>query len=78
MHTYNNILPVQMQDALMQAAATGRIEVIDATISELHKKHPERFHNEQTVSSRRFHHEPRQSVPNAGFVVPFPEWMTRS
>ncbi|UOF82896.1 hypothetical protein [Caudoviricetes sp.] len=76
MHAYNNILPIHMQDTLMAAAATGRFEVVDATVIELQKKHPERFHNEHTVSGRRFHHEPRQSVPNAGFVVPFPEWLT--
>jgi len=69
---YHSLLPIQMQQALMDVAATGRIEMIDATAKELNEAAPQRFHNEQTVSGRRFYHEPRQLVPNAGFIVAYP------
>ena len=71
-HPYHTLLPVHMQKALMSAAATERIEMIDVTARELHAEAPHRFHDEKSVSLRRFYHEPRQNIPNAGFVVPYP------
>ena len=71
-HPYHTLLPVHMQKALMTAAALERIEMIDTTARELHEEAPYRFHDENTVTYRTFYHEPRQLVPNAGFVVPYP------
>jgi len=86
-HEYHTLLPIHMQASLMDAALPQRIvymkasliddalkksvEAIDAVVSDLHFSAPFLFHNEQSEKLRRFHHEPRQNVLNAGFVVPY-------
>ena len=71
-HQYHTLLPVHMQASLMTAAATQNMEAIDAAASALHTAAPNRFHDNQSVALRKFYHEPRQIVPNAGFVVAYP------
>jgi hypothetical protein len=60
-----------MQAALMAAAETQNIEKIDAAASDLRFAAPYLFHNGESEALRKFHHEPRMRVPNAGFVVDF-------
>lgn len=76
-YSYNSLLPVQLQSILMSAAETQRIEAVDQAIARVHGLAPERFHNEKTLSGRKFHHEPRQFIPNAGFNVPLPNTIVR-
>lgn len=71
-HPFHTLLPVHMQKVLMDAAATERIEFIDSTVRELHAEAPHKFHDEHSVSLRRFYNEPRQLVPSAGCVIPYP------
>lgn len=70
-HPYHNLLPIYMQEQLMQAAATGSIERIDSVAEDLRDAAPKAFLSEKSIARRMFYHEPRQSVPMAGFVVPF-------
>jgi hypothetical protein len=60
-----------MQAALMEAAATKNTKAIDSAVDHLHFVAPYRFHNDKSEALRKFHHEPRQNVPNAGFVMAF-------
>ena len=71
-HPFHTLLTTQMQTSLMEAAATERMEFIDSTVRELHAIAPYKFHDEKSVSLRRFYNEPRQLVPNAGCVIPYP------
>lgn len=71
-YPYHTLLPVHMQASLMAAAATEHIETIDIAASELRAAAPNRFHDSNSVALRKFYHEPRQLVPNAGFVVAYP------
>ena len=78
-HPFHTLLPVHMQKALMSAAALERIEMIDITARELHAEAPHKFHDEKkSVALRRFYHEPRQLVPNAGYIFPYPSNQSRS
>jgi len=70
-HPYHTLLPVQMQAALMEAAATKNTKTIDSTVDHLNFVAPYRFHNDKSEPLRTFYHEPRQNVPNAGFLVAF-------
>jgi len=73
-HAYHSLLPVHLQHQLM-IATPG---TVDATIKAVQDSAPFLFHDETTVARRRFYHEPRQLVPNAGCVVPFPTGMNRA
>ena len=70
-HPYHTLLPVHMQAALMAAAETKTLGAIDAAANNLKFAAPYLFHNEASEKLRKFHHEPRLVVPNAGFVVAF-------
>jgi hypothetical protein len=60
-----------MQASLMAAAETKTLRVIDAAANDLKFAAPYLLHNEATQKLRKFYHEPRLVVPNAGFVVAF-------
>jgi hypothetical protein len=70
-HPYHTLLPTYLQKFLMDAAAVGLAE-IDKVASEMREVSPQRFHDSKSVELRVFYNEPRQSVPNAGFIVPYP------
>lgn len=70
-HPYHTLLPTYMQKFLMDAVEGGVAE-IDKVASELREVSPQRFHDNKSVELRVFYNEPRQSVPNAGFIVPYP------
>jgi hypothetical protein len=70
-HPYHTLLPVSMQAALMAAAETKSTEAIDAAVRQLNFAAPYLFHNDKSEALRKFHHEPRQNVPMASFVVAF-------
>lgn len=70
-HPYHTLLPTYMQKFLMDAVEGGVAE-IDKVASELREVSPQRFHDIKSVELRVFYNEPRQSVPNAGFIVPYP------
>ncbi len=72
-HAYHSMLPVHLQHQLM-IATPG---TLDLTIKTVQEAAPERFHTGDTVARRRFYHEPRQLVPNAGCVIPYPLSMNR-
>jgi hypothetical protein len=55
----------------MDAAATKSIIEIDNAARALHAAAPYKFHNDESVALRKFFHEPRQIVPNAGFVMAY-------
>ena len=50
----------------------GGVAEIDKVASELREVSPQRFHDTKSVELRVFYNEPRQSVPNAGFIMPYP------
>jgi hypothetical protein len=70
-HPYHTLLPTYMQKFLMDAVEGGVAE-IDKVASELREVSPQRFHDIKSVELRVFYNEPRQSVPNAGFITPYP------
>lgn len=70
-HPYHTLLPTYMQKFLMDAVEGGVAE-IDKVASELREVSPQRFHDNKSVELRVFYNEPRQSVPNAGFIMPYP------
>jgi len=70
-HPYHTLLPTYMQKFLMDAVEGGVAE-IDKVASELREVSPQRFHDIKSVELRVFYNEPRQSVPNAGFIMPYP------
>ena len=70
-HPYHTLLPTYMQKFLMDAVEGGVAE-IDKVASEMREVSPQRFHDNKSVELRVFYNEPRQSVPNAGFIVPYP------
>ena len=67
-----------LQNALKAAASSGRIETIDRAVKDIQMAAPNKFHDEKTVSERKFVNEPRQLLPNAGYVMPFPLGISRS
>jgi hypothetical protein len=71
-HPHNQLLPIHLQNMLMSAGDTGRDDLIDVAIKTAHSSYPNLFHDKDSVSSRVFHHEPRQIVPNAGYVIGYP------
>ena len=75
-HAYHSLLPVSMQMSLMHAAENG-IKQVDETVNEFYQNAPQRFHDVKSVSTRKFYHEPRQSIPNAGFNIALPEGINR-
>lgn len=77
-HPHHTLLPIHLQNALMSAATLGRTEFLDRTIRDVYDALPQKFHTERTVSERRFVNEPRQLLPNAGYVMPFPLGISRS
>jgi hypothetical protein len=70
-HPYHTLLPTYMQKFLMDAVEGGVAE-IDKVASELREVSPQRFHDTKSVELRVFYNEPRQNVPNAGFIMPYP------
>lgn len=77
-HPHHTMLPVHLQNMLMSAAASGRAEVVDRAIKDVYETMPHKFHTEKTISDRRFFNEPRQLLPNAGYVMPTPPGLSRS
>ena len=77
-HPHHTLLPIHLQNALMSAATSGRMEFLDRTIRDVYDAIPQKFHTERTVSERRFVNEPRQLLPNAGSTMPFPLDISRS
>lgn len=77
-HPHHTLLPIHLQNALMSAATSGRIEFLDRTIKDVYEATPQKFHTDKTVTERRFFNEPRQNIPNAGFEIRFPPGLGRS
>lgn len=76
-HPYHSLLPVQLQNVLMQAAERKRLDLLDETIQDVQRSAPSKFHTAKTLDQRRFYNEPRQVIPNAGFINPVPHGMSR-
>lgn len=70
-HPHHTLLPTYMQKFLTDAVEGGLAE-IDKVASELREVSPQRFHDSNSVGLRVFYNEPRQSVPYARFIVPYP------
>ena len=56
----------------MDAAQTGRMDVIDATTESLRVRAAYRFHTEESLPKRVFLHEPR-GVYSGTFITPAPK-----
>jgi len=67
----HNLLPHFFQQELMDAAQTGRIDVIDAAIESLRARAAHRFHTEESLPKRVFLHEPRGEYSGT-FITPAP------
>ena len=51
-HPHHTLLPIHLQNALMSAATSGRMEFLDRTIKDVYDAIPQKFHTEKTVSDR--------------------------
>lgn len=76
-HSYHSLLPVQLQSNLMEAAEKKRLDLLDVVIAETALAAPSKYHTAKTLGDRRFYNEPRQAIPNAGFIHPVPPNMSR-
>lgn len=76
-YPYNTLLPTHLQDLLHSAASIRHSEPLDKAIREVQEALPHKFHTDQTVGQRVFFHEPRQSSPRAGFMVPYAGGLSR-
>lgn len=43
---------------------------LNALIKRIKEESPRHFHSDATLSERVFYHEPKQRIPNAGYIVP--------
>lgn len=77
-HPHHTLLPIHLQNALMSAATSGRMEFLDRTIKDVYDSAPQKFHTEKTIAERRFFNEPRQLLPNAGYTMPTPPGLSRA
>lgn len=71
MDEYHTLLPVMIQMELKEAAELKHIELIDKAAQQARELSPKHFHNEDSLHSRIFFHEPTRSLPMANFVVPW-------
>ena len=83
-HPFHTMLPKHLQVWLRAAsvhpaetATVKDLEALAAVIKDVQTQDPQKFHDEGTLALRRFHHEPRQIIPMAGFVVPLPPGVCR-
>jgi hypothetical protein len=67
----HNLLSHFFQQELMDAAQTGRIDVIDAVTESLRVRAAYRFHTEESLPKRVFLHEPRGQYVGT-FITPAP------
>jgi hypothetical protein len=67
----HNLLPHFLQQELMDAAQTRRIDVIDAVTESLRVRAAYRFHTEESLPKRVFLHEPRGQYVGT-FITPAP------
>lgn len=77
-HSYHGLLPVQLQNILMEATKSGRMDFLDEAISQVQALAPDKFHTDKTLAQRKFYNEPRRVIPNAGFIHPVPPNMSRA
>jgi len=83
-YPFHTMLPRHLQGWLMAAsvypcegATLKDLETLDAVIRDVQTQAPQKFHDAGTLTLRRFHHEPRQSIAMAGFEVPLPPGVHR-
>ena len=67
---YNNLLPLQLQNQLMAAGESGRMDSIDAAIADCMAKVPELYHNVDSLSQRVFFDQPTRPLPMSYFIHP--------
>jgi len=67
---YNTLLPLQLQNQLMAAGESGRMDSIDAAIADCYAKVPECFHNVDTLTQRVFFDQPARPLPMSYCIHP--------
>jgi hypothetical protein len=67
----HTLLPQYLQDQLKAAAATERLDMIDAAINTVHCQAPAKFHTEASLKTRVFFDEPRGNYVGT-FIKPAP------
>jgi hypothetical protein len=67
----HTLLPQYLQDQLKAAAATERLDMVDAAIDSARRQAPDKFHTEASLKTRVFFDEPRGHYVGA-FIKPAP------
>jgi hypothetical protein len=70
----HTLLPQYLQDQLKAAAAaaaTERLDMVDAAIDTVHRQAPAKFHTEASLKTRVFFDEPRGNYVGT-FIKPAP------
>lgn len=63
----HSLLPKRLQAQLMEAAATKRLDRLNAAIEDVRLKAPFNFHTDKSLDSRVFFNEPR-GLYSGGFI----------
>jgi hypothetical protein len=67
----HTLLPQYLQDQLKAAAATERLDMVEAAINTVHRQAPAKFHTEASLKTRVFFDEPRGNYVGT-FIKPAP------
>jgi hypothetical protein len=67
----HTLLPQYLQAQLMAAAATKRLDMVDAAIDSVRRQAPSKFHTEESLKTRVFFDQPRGQFVG-GFIKPAP------
>ena len=67
----HTLLPQHLQQQLMDAAATERLDMIDAATENVRRQAPSKFHTDESLKTRVFFDEPRGQFVGA-FIKPAP------
>jgi hypothetical protein len=72
----HTLLPQRLQKQLMDAAATKRMDVINAATEDVRRQVPYKFHTDQSLKTRVFFNEPT-GLYSGAFVHPSPSAFTK-
>jgi hypothetical protein len=67
----HTLLPQHLQQQLMDAAVTERLDRIDAAINSVRHQAPFKFHTDESLKTRVFFDQPRGQFVG-GFINPAP------
>ena len=68
----HTLLPQYLQAQLMAAAATERLDMVDAAIDSVRRQAPYKFHTEESLKTRVFFDQPRGEYSGT-FIAPAPK-----